>query len=186
VVLPAAIPHLCSYARLPCKERNVAPRRHHTRHLPCFLEERNDVLERSCYRDSGRAPIAPTLRPRLPVVGRAAAARAPSSPASGHAAAGRAELGNSRLAFSVAPCVAPRRPRSPSLSRARGHGRTPAPTRGLGDCDGERRGREGGLDLAAAPPPGPGVHDGCGDRGRGTGTTSTFGADQGMSTGARR
>jgi hypothetical protein len=174
-----------SYARLPCKERNVAPRRHRTRHLRPFPRGK----KRRSGKKTNPAPkilAAPPSRPRLPAAGRAAAARAPSSPASRRAAAGRAELGNSRLAFSVAPCVAPRRPRSPSLSCTRGHGRTPAPARGLGDCDVERHDREGGLDLAAAPPPGPGVHDGCGGRGRGTGTASTSGADQGMSTRARR
>jgi len=52
---------------------------------------------------------------------------------------------------------------------------------GLGDCDGERRDRDGGLDLAAAAPLGPDVHDGRGGRGRGTGIVSTSDADQGLS-----
>ncbi|CAD6336704.1 unnamed protein product [Miscanthus lutarioriparius] len=49
---------------------------------------------------------------------------------------------------------------------------------GLVDCDRERHDREGGLDLTAAAPPGPDVHDGRGGQGRGTGIASTSSADQ--------
>jgi hypothetical protein len=148
------------------KERNLA-----LRPSPC--KERNVALEKK----TKPAPVilaAPTLRP--------------CPPASGRATAGHAELGNPRLAFSVAPCVAPRHPRSQSLAcaRARAHARTCTGAGGLDDYDGERRDREGGLDLAAAAPPAPGVHDGRGGRGRRTGTTSTSSADKGLSTGARR
>jgi len=70
-------------------------------------------------------------------------------------------------------------PLAPPMRTCTGHG-------GLVDCDGERHDREGGLDLTAAAPPGPDVHDGRGGQGRGMGTASTSGADQGLSSGAPR
>ncbi|CAD6202477.1 unnamed protein product [Miscanthus lutarioriparius] len=135
-------------------------------------------------RDCGRAAAVPPSRPPCARARPQQAAPPPPVPARIWVRRRRPRRAGEPPSSLIGGSVAPRRPRSPSLSRARGHGCTPAPARGhegLGDHGGERRDREGGLDLAAAAPPGPDVHDGRGGRGQGTGIAGTSGTDQGLS-----